>query len=178
MPKRHSHCSSCGKGFSADQAWPRTCAGCGTVCYLNPIPVVVVLLPVHDSVLLVRRAIEPQSGLLALPGGYIDHGETWQQAAVREVKEECGVAIRVDELTVYDVISQPDDLLLIVALSKVRTASGLPRFKPNAEVSELVLASSPLQLAFPAHSQALKRYLTSRQGQGQTRVRRRTSQSE
>jgi ADP-ribose pyrophosphatase YjhB (NUDIX family) len=178
MPKPLSHCSSCGTGFPGELPWPRTCSSCGAVSYRNPVPVVALLVPVHDSILLVRRAIEPHAGQLALPGGYIDHDETWQQAAVRELKEETGVSVRTEELSVFDVISVPDDLLLVIAQTKVRTAAGLPRFKPNAEVSELVLSSSTLSLAFPAHTQALKRYLSSRQPQGQTRARRRTSQTD
>jgi ADP-ribose pyrophosphatase YjhB (NUDIX family) len=45
-------------------------------------------------VLLVRRNIEPQIGQLALPGGYMNLGETWQQAGARELFEETGTIIR------------------------------------------------------------------------------------
>jgi ADP-ribose pyrophosphatase YjhB (NUDIX family) len=141
------------------------------VSHRNPVPAVAVLLPVHDSVLLVRRAGGPYAGRLSLPGGYIELGEGWQQAAVRCLKEECGVTVARDELTLYDVVAS-DDLLLVVAQGKARTATGLPRFKPNQEVAELVLTSSMLDLALPAHAQLLKRWLGTKPG----RARRRTSQ--
>jgi len=38
------------------------------------------LIPVHDGLLFVRRGIEPRKGKLALPGGFINLGETWQEA--------------------------------------------------------------------------------------------------
>jgi ADP-ribose pyrophosphatase YjhB (NUDIX family) len=172
MPKRDSHCSACGHAFAAELPWPRTCAACGTVSHRNPVPAVAVLLPVHDSVLLVRRANGPHAGRLGLPGGYIELGESWQQAAVRRLKQECGVMVARDELMLYDVVAS-EQLLLVVALGKARTAAGVPRFKPNQEVAELVLASSMVDLALPAHAQLLKRYLSGKQGR-----RRRTSQAE
>jgi len=173
MPTRHSHCSACGQGWPTDQPWPRRCAGCGTVSHRNPVPVVALLLPVHDSVLLVRRAGGPIAGRLSLPGGFIELGESWQQAAVRRAKQECGVAVAREDLTLYEVLTS-DDQLLVAALGKARTAAGLPRFKPNQEVAELVLASSMVDLALPAHAQLLKRYLSGKQ----SRPRRRTSQAE
>ncbi len=176
MLKRNSHCSYCGQAFVPDSAWPRACPKCGNLSYLNPIPVTVVLLPVHDSVVLVRRGVEPGKGKLALPGGYVDLGETWQAAGARELKEETGIVIAADELTTFEVQSASDGTVLIFGAARPRTASGLPRFAPTNEVTELVLASSPLELAFPLHTQVLKRYLAVRQKQ--MRARRRTSQAE
>ncbi len=84
MAERHSHCSWCGSPFASDQPWPRLCRACGHTSYLNPLPVAVVLLPVGAGLVVIRRNTEPRKGTLTLPGGYIDYGETWQQAAGRE----------------------------------------------------------------------------------------------
>lgn len=89
--KKHAHCGYCGSAFAADQPWPRLCASCHRVSYLNPTPVAVCLLPVDGGLLCVRRAIPPAVGQLALPGGYIDLAETWQGAAARELFEETGI---------------------------------------------------------------------------------------
>ncbi|MBC8076948.1 MAG: NUDIX hydrolase, partial [Chloroflexales bacterium] len=68
MAQKNAHCSYCGAPFAAAAPWPRRCAACGNTSYLNPLPVAVVLVPVGGGVLLVRRAIPPQQGTLALPG--------------------------------------------------------------------------------------------------------------
>jgi NADH pyrophosphatase NudC (nudix superfamily) len=89
--KRGSHCSFCGTAFEENQDYPRQCQNCQNTTYRNPLPVAVVILPVDNGVLLVRRAIEPRKGLLAFPGGFINYGESWQTAAARELFEETGI---------------------------------------------------------------------------------------
>jgi ADP-ribose pyrophosphatase YjhB (NUDIX family) len=46
---------------------------------LNPVPLVATLVPVDNGLLVVRRGIQPGRGRLALRGGYINLGETWQE---------------------------------------------------------------------------------------------------
>ena len=64
---------------------------------MQTIPVALLLLPVlhkeRMGLLVVRRAIEPQLGKLALVGGFVEEYETWQQGAAREAKEEAGVTV-------------------------------------------------------------------------------------
>jgi NADH pyrophosphatase NudC (nudix superfamily) len=105
MFTQHSHCSYCGHPFEIDQVWPRLCAACGNTSFVNPLPVSVVLLPVDNGLLVVRRNIEPQIGRLALPGGYINRGESWQQAGARELFEETGIIIRPEDLREFRVKS-------------------------------------------------------------------------
>ena len=59
------------------------------------------------AVLMIRRGGEPFRGMLALPGGFVDVGETVEQAAVRELREETGVAVEADDLRLAGVYSQP-----------------------------------------------------------------------
>jgi len=119
---------------------------------------VVVLLPVDDGLLLIRRAVEPHRGKLALPGGYIDLGETWQQAGAREVKEETGHSIDPDKLEVFSVRSAPDGTLLVFCTAHPITAASLPMFVPTDESSERVILRQPEELAFPLHTEAVRQF--------------------
>lgn len=158
MPKKNSHCSYCGAAFGESQPWPRTCTGCGSTSYLNPLPVSVVLLPVDGGLLTVRRDIEPQRGKLALPGGFISLGESWQQAGARELEEETGFRIDPGEIRDFRVLSAPDGTVLIFGLARERTSAELPAFARNEEASEVVVIRSPEPLAFPLHTQIVEEY--------------------
>lgn len=59
------------------------------------------------SVLMIRRGGDPFRGMLALPGGFVGVGETVEQAAVRELREETGVAVDEADLRLAGVYSQP-----------------------------------------------------------------------
>lgn len=52
----------------------------------------------QGRILLVRRAHAPDAGLWSIPGGSVEWGETLCEAVRREVREECGVAVKVHEL--------------------------------------------------------------------------------
>jgi ADP-ribose pyrophosphatase YjhB (NUDIX family) len=161
---RNSYCSYCGAAFTANQPWPRTCARCASVSYLNPLPVAVLLLPVDDGILCVRRAIEPGRGKLALPGGFIDIHESFQQAAARELFEETHIPIDPGEITEFRVLSPPppEVVLLIFGLARPRTAASLPPFVPTGETSDRVVVTAPQELAFPLHTQVLREYFERR----------------
>jgi ADP-ribose pyrophosphatase YjhB (NUDIX family) len=157
--KKHSHCSWCGVAYGDGLAWPRTCAGCGSISYLNPLPVAVLLVPVDGGLLCVRRSIEPQVGLLALPGGFIEVDETWQEAAARELMEEAGIAIDPADVRMFDALSDPrGGYLLVFGLAPALTADSLPTFVPTPEASERVVIPAPQELAFPLHTRAASAY--------------------
>jgi 8-oxo-dGTP pyrophosphatase MutT (NUDIX family) len=159
---RFSHCHFCGAAYSADVSWPRRCAACGQTHWRNPIPVAVMIQPVEDGVLTIRRAIPPGVGQLALPGGYIDHGEDWRAAAVRELAEETGVRVSAADVTLLDVASTSDGPLLVFARGPQLRGKDLPTFVPSDETSGMVVVRGPTELVFPLHTQALAAYFARR----------------
>ncbi len=163
MFTQHSHCSYCGQPFEIDQAWPRLCAVCGNASFLNPLPASVVLLPVDDGLLVVRRNIAPQIGWLALPGGYINRGESWQQAGARELFEETGIVIRPEDLREFRVKSAPSGTtLLVFGVAPATRLQDLPPFVPNEETQETSVVTTPQELAFSTHTEALREYFERR----------------
>ncbi|MGB9428944.1 MAG: NUDIX hydrolase [Gammaproteobacteria bacterium] len=64
------------------------CEHCGTIHYQNPRLVVGCVAEWEGRVLLCRRAIEPRAGYWTLPAGFLENGETVEQGALRESREE------------------------------------------------------------------------------------------
>lgn len=159
---KNTFCSYCGNRYAEGAAYPRECAACGNFTYLNPIPVAVVLLPVDDGLLLIRRNIEPRKGMLALPGGFINHGENWTAAAARELFEETGVVISADEVKLFDTLSTPDGTVLIFGLAQPRKWEAIEQFIPNDETDEMTVLRQPAELAFPLHTEVANKFFASR----------------
>ena len=157
--QKNSHCSYCGATFAADAAFPRRCAYCGNTTYSNPLPVSVVLLPIEDmGLLLVKRVQEPAAGKWGLPGGFIETGETWQEAGAREVFEETGFTVDPAAITLFDTRSAPDGTLLVFGLAPPQPSAILPRFQPSSETSAVTTAAGPRELAFSTHTETANRY--------------------
>jgi 8-oxo-dGTP pyrophosphatase MutT (NUDIX family) len=151
MHEKNSFCSYCGSAFSEEEPFPRTCRKCSEITYLNPVPVSVVLLPVGNGLLMTRRGIEPGIGKLALPGGFMEINETWQEAAARELYEETQIIILPEELKLFDLISIPG-LLLVFSLANKKEEKELPPFIENEETLERLVLYKPEELAFPSHT--------------------------
>lgn len=162
MARAFSHCSFCGAAFPENAGWPRTCTACGRPTYRNPVPVAVVLLPVDGGLLTIRRTIDPGRGKLALPGGFINYGESWQAAGARELQEETGIHIEPGELAVFRVLSAPDGTLLLFAQAQGRDTTDLAEFAASDETSEMVVLRGPEELAFPLHTQVVEEYFAGR----------------
>ncbi|MFF0435679.1 NUDIX domain-containing protein [Streptomyces sp. NPDC004327] len=161
-PQPLSHCSACGARYPADAAWPRTCPACGTIAYRNPLPVAIALLPVTTprgaALVVITRAIRPHIGRVALPGGFVDHGEHWQEAVARELWEETGIEAAAADVRLADALSSPPGHLLLFGLLPPRPAATLPPSVATNETSGHHLLHGPEELAFPLHTEAVRRF--------------------
>ena len=72
----------------------------------TPKLMVDIVIPMEEGVVLIRRGNDPFEGRWALPGGFVEVGETVEQAAVRETEEETGLKVEVVRLV--GVYSEPD----------------------------------------------------------------------
>lgn len=87
----HMYCSKCGvKSEVAEAGWKRVCPACGAEHFPRTDPVAIMLPIMGDECLLGRSAGWPQ-GFWSCLAGFVEPGETVEQAACREVFEEAGV---------------------------------------------------------------------------------------
>ncbi len=149
------YCPRCGR--EARVQFPRriACEHCGYAAYYNPKPVACAI-PVNPdgTVILLRRGFAPGRGLWTFPGGFVDLGESVEDAARREVDEELGMAIELGEL--IGVYSRGDDRVVLIVFAA--RALGVPGTSPEAvEVQAFAPADIPWdELAFWSTERALR----------------------
>lgn len=155
-------CSSCGAGVSfripaGDNRERYVCDNCNEIHYQNPKIVAGCIPEWEGKILLCRRAIEPRHGLWTLPAGFMENGETTEQAALRETFEEAGA--RVNILGLYSIFSIPH-ISQVYMLFRGELCHG--EFEPGVESLECELFDAGTipwdELAFPVVRETLERY--------------------
>ncbi len=116
------------------------------------------LRPAGTALVVITRTIAPARGGVALPGGFVDHGEDWRHAVVRELKEETGIEAASRDVRLADAMSSPDGHLLLFGLLPERPAADLPalRRRRTRRTAGTCCAGRP-ELAFPLHTLAVRR---------------------
>jgi ADP-ribose pyrophosphatase YjhB (NUDIX family) len=152
------YCPRC--GADAQVAYPRSihCPSCGYGAYYNPKPVACAIPAVPDGTLwLMRRGFEPRRGSWSMPGGFVDLGESVEDAARREVREEMAMAVELRHLV--GVYSRGEERTVVVVYAA--TALDTPgRTEEALEVRAFAPGEIPWrELAFWSDGRALRDYL-------------------
>lgn len=126
-----------------------TCPSCGSNVkqYRNPFPTVDVIIEMDDGIILIERKNEPFGW--ALPGGFVDYGESLEAAAVREAREETSLVI--SNLRLLGCYSDParDKRMHTISTVYIATAQGIPHAADDAEnIGIFELDSLPDRLCF------------------------------
>ena len=135
------------------------CPSCGAKVksYRNPLPTVDVIIELPEGIVLIERKNEPFGW--AIPGGYVDYGESLERAALRESLEETSLAVR--ELRLLGCYSDParDTRSHNISTVYVAKAEGTPKAGDDAAgLTVFPLDALPQKLCFD-HGQILADYL-------------------
>ncbi len=131
------------------------CTACGYQAYYNPKPVACAIpRDAEGRVILLRRGTHPGHGLWTFPGGFVDLGESVEQAAIREAQEELRIDITIDAL--HGVYSRDDDRIVLIVFTA--TTDQRPQTTDEAlEVGHFALDELPWgELAFWSTELALR----------------------
>ena len=138
------------------------CPHCGKIvkAYRNPFPTVDIIIELDEGIVLIKRKNPPYGW--ALPGGFVDYGESLETSAVREAKEETSLDVSlVAQLGAY---SDPnrDPRMHTITVVFIAKAQGEPKAADDAsEVGVFQRDTLPENLAFD-HDRILRDYFASR----------------
>jgi 8-oxo-dGTP pyrophosphatase MutT (NUDIX family) len=123
------------------------------------------------GIIIQQRNIDPKKGEWALPSGYVNFGESWEEAAVRENMEEMQIASTVDDYHLFGIRKPTTGNMLVFCTSRlfipddyrdenIGFLNRIESFVPNEEVSAMGIWYGDTELAFPSHNECAKDYLT------------------
>lgn len=160
-----SFCPRCGTRLTTrevDGRLRQVCPACGWVYYPRPNVASAVALLQDGQVLLVRRKHEPFQNQWTMPSGFMEYGESAEETAIRELKEELDVDVELTGLLdVQMERGDPRGLCLLVVYTG-RIVGGQPKAGDDAsEVKAFPLDHLPDEIAFDAHRRALEKLRSS-----------------
>jgi len=159
-------CSQCGKPVElrippGDHLPRFVCPHCGTIHYENP-RIIAGCVPNHEGrVLLCRRAIEPRLGYWTFPAGFMENGETVQQAATRESLEEARAQVQIGSLLAIVHVFEARQVHIFFRATLPRAEFGIA--PESLEVGLFAQTDIPwTEIAFPSIEFALRKYFSDR----------------
>ena len=161
--KKLIYCSTCNtkNNFSTIEGELRYhCPNCKTIHYQNPKPTATLICIKKNEILLVKRAFSPAKGEWSLPGGFIELGETPEDAAKRELKEATTLNGEVVKLLGHcsHFNSIFGDILLIGMEIEIKNWDNLIPGDDADEAGFFNIKNCP-KLAFECHQKIFNMYL-------------------
>lgn len=123
-----------------------------------------IILNSKNEVFLIKRGIEPAYGEWALPGGYVDWDETFEEAMMREIREEVGLSLTIDRFfRYYDSTQRNLQNVAVTFVLKVQDNTSVTLQKEEVlEGRWFSFSNLPEHIAFD-HRMMLEDYLRSTQ---------------
>jgi len=133
--------------------------GCEVEARRNPTPTVDIIIEIQGQIVLIERRNPPFGW--ALPGGFVDYGESFETAALREAEEETG--LKVDNLRQFHTYSDParDPRQHTASTVFIGEAKGSPKAGDDAARAELFTADNLPPLVFD-HDKILADYFAAK----------------
>lgn len=130
------------------------CPNCGFINYVNPLPTTVALAEADRKILLIKRGIEPLKGIWTLPSGFMETGESPEQACLRELKEETNMEGVIKDLigVFHSITPMYGDIISIIYYIKLYP--GCPSPGDDADGVKLVAIDKIQDLGFPSFNKA------------------------
>ena len=129
--------------------------------YRNPIPTVDIIIEIESKGIVLIKRKNPPFGW-ALPGGFVDYGESLEEGAVREAKEETDLDVKLTEQ--FHTYSNPnrDPRHHSISTVYIAKAKGVPQAKDDAiEIGVFNESNLPAEIAFD-HRSILNDYFISK----------------
>ncbi len=161
-------CTNCGHPIERREESGRVrpvCPNCGHIYYFAPLVAVAVILQRDDGkILIVRRGENPGKGWWGLPGGYVETDETIEHALLREIREETGLELLLEEVlgvwSFYHDSKQSSGAVIIYCAHAVGGTLLLASDSTEAEWVAPEDAEN-FALAFDTHRDALRQWKAS-----------------
>jgi ADP-ribose pyrophosphatase YjhB (NUDIX family) len=162
-PIEYRFCPRCGgdlekRVVKATEPPRLVCQNCAFIFYQDPKVVAATVFTLEGGIILLKRGVEPALGKWVFPGGYVDRGESVQDAAVRETKEESRLEVRLASL--LNVYSYPGSPNIIVVYAAEVISGELEAADETVDAGAFQPSEIPWHdLAFESTKDALNDYI-------------------
>jgi 8-oxo-dGTP diphosphatase len=134
------------------------CQNCSFIFYQDPKVVAGTIFTLRGGIVLLKRGVEPAMGKWVFPGGYVDRGESVDEAAIRETKEESQLDVKLSSL--LNVYSYPGSPNIIVVYAAEVVGGELSAADESVEAGSFLPSEIPWEdLAFASTKDALNDYI-------------------